>query len=496
MRIGGKIGSMKEFQDAYFSAGTSLKRFGIAVGALVPTVMMLVFSIVWTGISGGFLFSVLKNGTENGSVWFPVLFVGAFVLTGIGLFSFGAYRVVSLIRTVAKAPPPGGVPVTSQTEISAGTEKSADAGNPFHTATKADTDLKETFGSKIFLFGFGFVFLCAGVTLSTIGVNKYLEEEQAAGTWISAPCKIVSAKLESRRGSKGGTTYSPEIVYEFSVAEKTYRGNDIFIALNTSSSDYDREKCRLEKYKKTEICWFNPENPKENALMKPTGGFSLRKMVVIIFGVPFVLIGGGILVGTFCRKRFKKKDTQSEPGALKTDAGDSRVGALVMCGFAAVWNLIVFVVSAGFFMDGSPGTFPSVVLGMLAVIGIGLIFGAVRACLGFFNPSYELMISPERMPMPGACMRLSWRVSRGDPAKVQMLQLEFVRLEQTGIYVNGKQKEKVAESVPVYETMSRTEIAAGTCEFCIPENLNSGKRAFRLSGKTAFFRPNVKIDFF
>ncbi|MBR6797621.1 MAG: DUF3592 domain-containing protein [Opitutales bacterium] len=501
MKIGGRIGAMKEFRDAYFSAGTRLKRFMIAIGEVLSTAFMLFFSILWTGISGGFLFSVLKNGTETGNVWGPALFLGIFVAAGIGLFSLGAYRLVSLILTVVKAPPSGSVPATSQPEILAGTGGTFSEENPFSSATEADSvpessdELKETRGSKIFLALFGFVFFCAGITVSTLGVKKYRAEEQAAGTWISAPCKIISAKLESRRRSKGGTSYSPEIVYEFSVGGKTYRGNDIFMSMNSSSNDYDKEKERLQKYEKIRICWFNPENPEENALMRPASGFSLRKIVMIVFGMPFALIGGGLLVGTFFGKKFKKKEAQSALGALKSNGEDSLLGAIVVCGFALLWNLILFTVGAGFFADGHPGLFPMTIIGVFAAIGIGLIFVAAWCCLRSLNPRYEVVIFPAGRLRAGEFVRAEWRVQHGDPAKLVSLKAELVRLEKTNLYVNGKQKEKVAERVPVFATMSRTEIAAGTAEFCVPANIENGKWSLRLTGKTAFFRPGLKCDF-
>ena len=501
MKIGGRIGSMKEFREAYFSAGTRLKRFMIVIGAGISTVFMLLFSILWTGISGGFLFSVLKNGTETGNVWLPALFLGIFVAVGIGLFSLGAYRLVSLILTVVKAPPPGSVPATSQPEILAGSGGTFSEENPFSSAAEKDSEpessdeLKETRGSKIFLALFGFVFFCVGITVSTIGVKKYLAEEQAAGTWISAPCKIISAKLESHRRSKGGTSYSPEIVYEFSAGGKTYRGNDIFMSGNSSSNDYDKEKQRLRKYKNIRICWFNPENPEENALMKPAGGFSLRKIVMIVFGMPFALIGGGLLVGTFFGKKFKKKEAQSAIGALKSNGEDSLLGAIVVCGFALLWNLILFAVGAGFFANGRPGLFPTVIIGVFAAIGIALIFAAAWCCLRSLNPRYEVLLFPAGRLRAGESVRAEWRVVRGDPAKSVSLNAELVRWEKTNLYVNGKQKEKVAERVPVFATMSRSEIAAGSAEFCVPANIENGKWSLRLTGKTAFFRPGLKCDF-
>ncbi|MBQ7332600.1 MAG: hypothetical protein IJW39_05070, partial [Opitutales bacterium] len=238
----------------------------------------------------------------------------------------------------------------------------------------------------------------------------------------------------------------------------------------------------------------------ENALMKPTVGFSLLKIVLAIFGIPFFLVGGGIFVGGVFGNYFKKKKNIPERpiGALRSemDGSSPLTGVLAVFGFATVWNLIVFIVGAGFFTDGFPGAFPALIIGFFAVVGVWLIFFAVWTCLKIFNPQYLLVLSPSGTPVPGGNVQLSWRVLRGDPAKVQALKLEFVRLEKTGLVVNGAQKEKAVERIPVYETMSRSEIAAGTAEFFVPANLVSGKWVFRLSGKTAFPRPDVEADFF
>ncbi len=506
MKLRSKITSLRTFRADYFSAKSRTDRILAAVGGIFQSLMMLVFGGIWTGMTSSIFFPLILSEKNSETGWLPVLVVGGFFCIGPGILGYALFRLGSIIRTIFTAPPVGRVPVTSQTNVPAGTQDSVDSENPFCSVAdgdatpEANSDVPETLGSKIFLAIFGLVFFCAGVTVSTIGVKKYLDEETAAKTWISAPCKIVSATLERGSGSKGGTTYSPKIVYEFSVGGKTYRGNDIFISLNSSSSNYDKEKRRLEKYRKEKTCWFNPEAPSENALMKPTGGFSLRKIVLAIFGLPFILVGGGLFVGCVFGNYFKKKKNVPERpiGALRSemDGSSPLTGVLAVFGFATVWNLIVFVVGAGFFTDGFPGAFPAAVIGFFALIGIGLIFLALWTCLRIFNPQYLLVLSPSGTPVPGGNVQLSWRVLRGDPAKVQALKLEFVRLGNvTGTRANGSEERKVEEVIPVYETMSRSEIAAGTAEFFVPANLASGRWVFRLSGKTAFPRPDVEADF-
>ena len=502
MRIGGRIESMKEFQTAYFSAGTPLKRVGIVVGAAVPTFMTLGFSIVWSWISVGFLFSVLTGNAEGGPVWFPVLFVGVFVAVGIGLFSFAVYRLISLIRIVAKAPRAGSVP-----EILSGTgtpSENAAGDNPFSAnlgedetprkSPKKPSTLKERVVPAIF----GLVFFAVGILLFGFGVKNYFEEEKAAGTWVSAPCKIVSAKIESSRGSKGGTTYSPKIVYEFSVGGKIRCGDDIFMSMNSSSSDYDKEKQRLQKYKKASICWYNPENPEESALMRPEGGLSLKKLILPLFGLPFIIVGGVVFVGfAFCgffKKREAAKRAAKPLGVLEL-CGSPKSEAAGAVLFAALWNLLVFIVGAGFCSDGMPSLFVVVFLSVFALVGIIAAFIAIRNVLRIFNPRYEVSLFPAGTLRPNDFARLEWRVAGGNPAKSASLKAELVRLEKTGWVVNGAPKEKATETVPVFETMSRTEIVSGMCEFRVPENINSGKWVLRISGETTFLRPRLKYDF-
>lgn len=498
--------SLQQFRENYLTAGSRPARFLCAAGAIVQACFQLVFGAIWSWLSGGIFFPAILDEKSSEIGWMPIVFVGGFFCIGLGISGFGLWGLCSVIRTIIKAPPVGSVPVASQTDTLAPSAESFasvnnDKDNPFRAISDDEitSNVPETLGSKIFLAIFGLIFFCAGTTVSTIGINKYLAEETAAETWISAPCKIISAKLENERGSKGRTTYSPKIAYEFSVNGKTFRGDKIFISFNSSSSNYDKEKQRLTKYKGQENCWFNPEDPTESALMRPTGGFSLRKIVLAVFGLPFMLVGGGIFVGglfgDFFRK--KKKDPEFPNGALRPENGsDSPIlGFWVMLGFATVWNLMVFVVGAGFCSDGFPGMFPAVILSVFAVIGIGLFFASAWVGVGLFNPQYSLTLFPEGPWVPGGNVRLAWRVLRGDPAKVRVLKLDLVRLGKTNIYINGKPKEKVVECIPVYATMSRAEFAAGTVEFCVPMSLGPGKWVFRLSAKTGMFSPNVRADF-
>ena len=498
--------SLQQFRENYFTAGSRPARFLRATGAIVQVCFQLAFGGIWSGFSGGMFFPAVLGEKSSEIGWGPIVIIGGFFCIGLGILGFGLFGLVSVIRTIIKAPPVGSVPVASQTDIITETTEpfasvNSDRDNPFRAVAddEISSNVPETLGSKIFLAIFGLIFFCAGTTVSTIGINKYLEEETAAETWISAPCKIVSAKLEDRRGSKGNTTYSPKIVYEFSVNGKTFRGDKIFISLNSASSNYDKEKQRLTKYKGQANCWFNPEDPTESALIRPTGGLSLRKIVLAVFGLPFMLVGGGIFVGGLFGNFFKKKKNGTElpSGALRPENGsDSPIlGFWVMLGFATVWNLIVFVVGAGFCSDGFPGMFPAVILSIFAVVGIGLIFVSAWVGLGIFNPQYLLMLFPEGAVVPGGNVRLTWRVLRGDPARVQVLKLDLVRLEKTSTYVNGKPKEKDSECIPVYATTSRTEVAAGTVDFCVPASLSPGKWVFRLSAKTGILAPNVRADF-
>ena len=78
--------------------------------------------------------------------------------------------------------------------------------------------------------------LMGGLTTYFLFVRP-LVNIQRARSWQSVPCRVISSRLQSHSGSKGGTTYSVDILYAYAVDGKDYRSNR-YDFMGGSSSGY------------------------------------------------------------------------------------------------------------------------------------------------------------------------------------------------------------------------------------------------------------------
>lgn len=491
------MSAMKDFRKDYFAAGTRMKRVALAVSGLLSSGGMVFFAAVWTSIPlMGLVHFLSAEEVETGGV----VLLGIFLLIGLGLFGFAFYRIVSLIRTIFTAPPVGSAPaVTSGDERFSEDEGDATGtANPFRSAADADTDAdapqKMSVKMRIGLTLFGSVFFCVGMGLSISGINDYFDETAVAETWVSAPCKVVSAKIETNSGRKGRTTYSPKIVYEFSVNGKTFRGDRVFFSSNFSTSNYEQEVERLNAYKLEKTCWYNPENPEESVLMQPNGEFSLRKCVHALFGIPFWGAGIGIIALAIFAGRSRKKEFERMPiGTLVCQ--EKPYEALGLLGFAVFWNVFVYVFIAIWIAVDSFSFFAAAILGVFVLIGLGLGVVAILGVRVLFLPRFTVWTSPAGGLPRGNDWVISWSVNKGDPAKLRDLEVQLVLAVKTNVTVNGRPKERIVESVPVCRTLSRSLIRAGSATISVPADLQIGKWRVRLSGKTGAMLPDFKADY-
>lgn len=148
---------------------------------------------------------------------------------------------------------------------------------------------------RVFGIIFCSLFLLVGAFFVCWGIRDYLAENALARRAFSVPCKIISAEVERHHGSNGKPTYSPEIVYEYKINGKVFRGNVIYFSGSVSTNNYSEQWGKLRELKTRKICWVDPQNLSVASLEKPTEGFLWRKVFKIVFGAIFMLVSSVII---------------------------------------------------------------------------------------------------------------------------------------------------------------------------------------------------------
>jgi len=120
------------------------------------------------------------------------------------------------------------------------------------------------------------------------------DRAEASNSWAKTEGVIIHSAIEKERGSKGKTTYSADIRYEFQVNDSLFEGYRVTFG-NVSRSSSDNAKETLRKYpvrKKVDV-YYDPEFPGDSVLIKGgnmwTSVIKYSPWLFIIFGVMLTL---------------------------------------------------------------------------------------------------------------------------------------------------------------------------------------------------------------
>ena len=287
------------------------------------------------------------------------------------------------------------------------------------------------------------IFLVAGLGATyAILVRPALKLVQA-GNWPAVPCAIVSSSVGSHSGSKGGKTYSVDIVFRYEVKGRTFTG-DRYDFMGGSSSGYDGKAEIVSRYPPGvgATCYVNPDDPADAVLDRRFHAFYL----IGLFPLLFVAVGA---VGIVCSvRKLRHPDYGAGVGAgasgpstgpLAFDLGPaelkpqaSPVGKFLgIILIAAFWNGIVSVfvwqMVEGWrhgHPDGCLTVFmiPFILVGLLLIGGIGYQF------LALFNPRVHLVLSRRSIPLGGSA-DLEWRIS-GSASRIRQLTITLEGREE------------------------------------------------------------------
>jgi hypothetical protein len=321
--------------------------------------------------------------------------------------------------------------------------------------------------------------IVGGAMLYPLGIRP-IARTIDAGNWAPTPCKVLRAEVGSH-SSDDGTTYSVDILYEYTFNGRTYKC-DRYDFIGGSSSGYEGKARVVEQYQSAAqpICYVNPKNPTEAVLRR---GFH-AKLLLALFPLPFLLIGLGGMIGVLRGKKegASPARTLSAPASAPTrrhlsplrqgddgpavlmpkfSARAKLVGAIII---AVFWNGIISTFIAG------AGWFSLIFLLPFIAVGVGLIGLVIYQFLALFNPRLTLHLSSHTIPLGGAA-ELRWSFS-GRTSRIRELTVTLRGVERA-TYRKGTDTCTDASTfyeMELYRTINSTEIASGQVGFILPHD--------------------------
>lgn len=141
---------------------------------------------------------------------------------------------------------------------------------------------------------FGIFFTAIPMVFIGIGANLALQQDSKIHTFRPVQVTIDSSEVKTTRGSKGGSTYSPDVTYEYDVDGAHYTSSQTLVS-SLSTSDYNWAEGIVNRYhqgQKAEA-YFNPFNPGDAFLVKEHSFFPY---FFILFPMIHLTIGQGAIL--------------------------------------------------------------------------------------------------------------------------------------------------------------------------------------------------------
>lgn len=372
--------------------------------------------------------------------WF-LLLPGVFLLVGLG----GAFFIL-------RAKPADMKPVSARHGASAGNVKSG-----------------------VWTLRFlGLVFaLIGGAVTWAIAVNPMLEA-RAARSWREVPCKIQSASVQSQRGSKGGSTYRIEVVYDYEFDGRKFAGDRYnFISGSSSSRQWREDAVQRLKNEPNPICYVNPDEPSESVLSRELGNDAWFGLIPLVF----VIVGGALflnarkLAGKSAGARGvpmpmpQQRVVSLAHGGFELKPATSPKAACAGMGCVALfWNGIVWAI----FLQPNMPTAPRIFLMIFVFIGLGLFGGFGYFLLSMFNPKPTLVADVDSVQL-GQSIHLKWSFD-GNTTRISHLEI-LLSAKESATYRRGTTTatdHSFFVHEKVFETRDRVSIAAGSVTLTIP----------------------------
>lgn len=220
--------------------------------------------------------------------------------------------------------------------------------------------------------------------------------QRLAAGFPTAVATVVRSELVERRGGKGGTTYTLELAYQFTVGGQTYVGTRVRYFANPSSKHRaEVERLRAEYHLARQVtAYYPPDNPAD-AVLRP--GVEGTDHLRALFAAGLTVLAGGAARLAFGRQ--PGFDPTDPAQARQTDTGweadmPGASHAAVFCvAFAAAAVLGGFVVSSARGENPDPEVVGVALLGAVAT-------AAVAAALLSHHPTLAADLDTRTLTLP------------------------------------------------------------------------------------------------
>jgi hypothetical protein len=135
---------------------------------------------------------------------------------------------------------------------------------------------------------FGCIFGGIGLIFACVGVGMLWQYWRAA-RWPTAPGVILTSRVDSQRGSKGGTTYACLVTYRFQANGREYTGDKLEPMTVYSSGSAAREDNAAYAAGMECTVHYDPDDPAGNSCLRPRAG--VFQWIFFGIGSLFALVG-------------------------------------------------------------------------------------------------------------------------------------------------------------------------------------------------------------
>lgn len=329
---------------------------------------------------------------------------------------------------------------------------------------------------------FFLIFVAVGVAMVWfLTVKPYLWFVDAR-SWPEIPATVVESHVDSSSDSDG-TTYRVMVTYRY-----VYEGRELestrYDFSTAYSSGYDGKARVVERYPagSRTVCYVNPADPSEAVLSRAFSPMYLIGLFGLLFAGPGLIGLVWVLNGMGKKSAAGLASDPATPfgvadpqgglgGPVELRPQSTPFGKLVGMTIAAlIWNGITWgIIYATFGNQNRPEGCLIAFLALFALIGLFIVYGALRQVLVLFNPRPKLTLSPGSLAL-GGTVYLQWRLS-GGTGGVRRVKVTLEGREEAQ-YRQGtstRTDKEVFAVMPLVDTADTYQMANGSTSFTMPE---------------------------